>query len=65
MQIRRERLGLGLWIISLVIVTATWLGLFHKAIALSQIDTAADGTPVVLELFGRMLELPACGCPPK
>jgi hypothetical protein len=51
LQVRRERLGLGLWIISLVIVTATELGLFHNVIALSEIDTAADGTPVVLELF--------------
>jgi hypothetical protein len=51
MQIRRERLPLGLWIISLVIVAATGLGFFHKAIALSQTDTAADDTPVVLELF--------------
>jgi hypothetical protein len=51
MQIRRERLPLGLWTISLVIVAATGLGFFHKAIALSQTDTAADDTPVVLELF--------------
>ena len=51
MQLHGERLHLGLWIMSLVIVAATGLGFFHKAIALSQIDTAADGTPVVLELF--------------
>ena len=51
MQLRRERLHLGFWIISLVIVAATGLGFFHKAIALSQTDAAGDGTPVVLELF--------------
>jgi len=51
MQLRRERSHPGLWIISLVILTATGLGCSHKAIAVSQTDTAADGTPVVLELF--------------
>jgi hypothetical protein len=51
MQVRRERLDFGLWMISLVIVTATGLGFFHKAIARSQTDAAGDGTPVVLELF--------------
>ena len=51
MQVRRKRLRLGLWIVSLVTVAATGLGFFHKAIALSQTDAAADGAPVVLELF--------------
>jgi hypothetical protein len=51
MQVRRERFGLGLWVVGLVIVIATGLGFFHKTIALSQTDAAADGAPVVLELF--------------
>jgi len=50
-QVRRERFGLGLWVVGLVTVIATGLGFFHKTIALSQTDAAADGAPVVLELF--------------
>jgi hypothetical protein len=51
MQVRRERFGLDLWVVGLVIVIATGLGFFHKTTALSQTDAAADGAPVVLELF--------------
>jgi hypothetical protein len=51
MQVRRERLSLGFWIVGLAILTATGLGFFHKTLALSQIDAASDGAPVVLELF--------------
>jgi hypothetical protein len=51
MHARRERSGLAFRIIGLVIVSAIGLGFFHKAVALSQTDTAGDGTPVLLELF--------------
>jgi hypothetical protein len=51
MNVRRKRLGLELGIVSLVTLPAIWLGFLHKAIALSQTDAAADGAPVVLELF--------------
>jgi hypothetical protein len=39
------------WIVSVATVAAIGFGLFHKAVAFSQTDAAADGTPVVLELF--------------
>src|SRR5260370_15606082 len=51
MQVRRERLGLVCWIVSLAAVVAMGFGFFHSATAFSQIDAVADGAPVVLELF--------------
>src|SRR5580658_3236701 len=45
------RFGLIPWIVSVATVAAIGFGLFHKAVAFSQTDAAADGTPVVLELF--------------
>jgi hypothetical protein len=51
MQICRERLGLVLWFVGLGAATAIGLGSFHKTMAFSQTDAAADGAPVVLELF--------------
>ena len=47
----RGRFGLVPWIVSVATVAAIGFGLFHKAVAFSQTDAAADGTPVVLELF--------------
>ena len=46
----RGRFGLVPWIVSVATVAAIGFGLFHKAVAFSETD-AADGTPVVLELF--------------
>src|ERR1700693_5713577 len=51
MQIGRERFGVGLLVVSMVIVTATGLGFFRKAMAGSQAQAVADGAPVLLELF--------------
>src|ERR1700730_3296702 len=51
MQIGRERFGVGLLVVSMVIVTATGLGFFRKAMAVSQAQAVSDGAPVVLELF--------------
>ena len=45
------RFSLVPWIVSVATVAAIGFGLFHKAVAFSQTDAAADGTPVVLELF--------------
>ena len=47
----RGRFGLVPWIVSVATVAAIGFGLFHKTVAFSQTDAAADGTPVVLELF--------------
>src|SRR3984885_16146005 len=47
----RGRFGLVPWIVSVATVAAIGFGLFHKAVAFSQTDATADGTPVVLELF--------------
>jgi hypothetical protein len=49
-QILRERLSLVLCVVS-VMVVAIGLGFFHQAAAFSQANGAADGGPVVLELF--------------
>jgi hypothetical protein len=46
-----RRFSLVPWIVSVATVAAIGFGLFHKAVAFSQTDAAADGTPVVLELF--------------
>ena len=52
MRNSRGRFGLVPWIVSVAAtVAAIGLGLFHKAVAFSQTDAAADGAPVVLELF--------------
>ncbi|MGB9382423.1 DUF1223 domain-containing protein [Candidatus Binatus sp.] len=51
MRNSRGRFGLVPWIVSVATVAAIGLGLFHKAVAFSQTDAAADGAPVVLELF--------------
>jgi hypothetical protein len=51
MQNSRGRFGLVPWIVSVATVAAIGFGRFHKAVAFSQTDGAADGTPVVLELF--------------
>jgi hypothetical protein len=51
MQIGRERFGVGLLVVSMVIVTATGLGFFRKAMAVSHAQAVADGAPVLLELF--------------
>jgi hypothetical protein len=51
MQNSRGRFGLVPWIVSVATVAAIGFGLFHKAVAFSQTDGAADGTPVVMELF--------------
>ena len=51
MQIGRERFGVGLLVVSMVIVTATGLGFFRKAMAVSQAQAVANGAPVLLELF--------------
>ncbi|MFZ0678810.1 DUF1223 domain-containing protein [Candidatus Binatus sp.] len=47
----RKRFGLVPWIVSVATVAAIGFGLFYKAVAFSQTDGAADGAPVVLELF--------------
>ena len=47
----RKRFGLVPWIVSVATVAAIGFGLFHKAVAFSETDGAADGAPVVLELF--------------
>src|ERR1700685_2784455 len=47
----RGRFGLVPWIVSVATVAAIGFGLFHKAIAFSETNGAADGAPVVLELF--------------
>src|ERR1700678_3559932 len=47
----RGRFGLVPWIVSVATVAAIGFGLFHKAIAFSETNGAADGTPVVMELF--------------
>jgi hypothetical protein len=46
-----RRFSLVPWIVSVATVAAIGFGLFHKAVAFSQTDAVADGTPVVLELF--------------
>jgi hypothetical protein len=51
MQTRRERFALVPWLLSIATVAAIGFGLFHKAIAFSETNGAADGAPVVLELF--------------
>jgi hypothetical protein len=51
MQNSRGRFGLVPWIVSVATVAAIGFGRFHKAVAFSQTDGAADGTPVVMELF--------------
>ena len=51
MRNSRGRFGLVPWIVSVATVAAIGFGLFHKAVAFSQTDGAADGAPVVLELF--------------
>ena len=51
MQNSRGRFGLVPWIVSVATVAAIGFGLFHKAIAFSETNGAADGAPVVLELF--------------
>ena len=51
MQIGCERFGVGLLVVSMVIVTATGLGFFRKTMAVSQAQAVADGAPVLLELF--------------
>ncbi len=45
------RFGLVPWIVSVATVAAIGFGLFHKAVAFSETNGAADGAPVVLELF--------------
>jgi hypothetical protein len=51
MQTQRERLGLVPWIVSAAIVVAIGTGFFHRAVAFSETEGAADGAPIVLELF--------------
>ena len=51
MQTQRERFGLVPWIVGIVIVAAIGFGFFRKAVAFSETNGAADGAPVVLELF--------------
>jgi len=51
MQNLCERVGLVPWIVSVATVAAIGFGLFHKAVAFSDTNGAADGAPVVLELF--------------
>ena len=51
MQTQRERFGLVLWIVGIVIVAAIGFGFFRKAVAFSETNGASDGAPVVLELF--------------
>lgn len=51
MQTQRERLGLVPWIVSAAIVVAIGIGFFDRAVALSETEGAADGAPIVLELF--------------
>ena len=51
MRNSRGRFGLVPWIVSVATIAAIGFGLFHKTVAFSQMDEAADGTPVVLELF--------------
>src|SRR3984957_18872376 len=56
MQTQRERFGLVPWIVSIVSIAAIGFGVFRKAVAFSETNGAADGAPVVLELF------PSEGC---
>ena len=51
MQTQRERFGLVPWIVSIVTIAAIGFGVFRKAVAFSETNGAADGAPVVLELF--------------
>src|SRR5271155_4622881 len=51
MRNSRGRFGLVPWIVSVATVAAIGFGLFHKAVAFSETNGAADGAPVVLELF--------------
>ena len=51
MQTQRERFALVPWIVSIVTIAAIGFGVFRKAVAFSETDGAADGAPVVLELF--------------
>src|ERR1700730_15247904 len=51
MQIGCERFGVGLLVVSMVIVTATGVGSFRKTRAVAQAQAVADGAPVLLELF--------------
>jgi hypothetical protein len=51
MQSFRGRFSLVPWIVTVATVAAIGFGLFHKTVAFSQTDAAADSTPVVLELF--------------
>ena len=51
MQTQRERFALVPWILSIVTIAAIGFGLFRKAVAFSETNGAADGAPVVLELF--------------
>ena len=51
MQTQRERFGLVPWIVGIVTVVVIGFGFFRKAGALSEMNGASDGAPVVLELF--------------
>jgi hypothetical protein len=51
MQTLREPLGLLPWIVSVATVAAIGFWFFHKAVAFSETNGAAEGAPVVLELF--------------
>jgi hypothetical protein len=47
----RERFGLVPWIVCVAAVASIGFSLLHKAVAFSETNEAADGAPVVLELF--------------
>jgi hypothetical protein len=51
MQTQRERFGLVPWIVGIVTVTAIGFGFLRKAVAFSEMNSASDAAPVVIELF--------------